>query len=111
MLDRSNVDLDEIAIPLDDHSDFARWWIDVDTGEVWAWSSGSDDNPHFDPEVRHEARFIEPLPSSVGYRDMEEFIARCRDPRAAALLGRVTIFQFTWAQGRASNVREEIANP
>lgn len=88
MLDLSTVDLDEIATALDDHSDYANWWIDSDTGEVWRWSSESDDDAQFDPDLRSGAQFIEPLPPSVGYHDMEDFIARVPDRRTAELLDR-----------------------
>ena len=88
MLDLSTVDLGEIAEALDDHSDYGRWWIDAGTGEVWLWSGDEDDDAEFDPDLRPGARSIEPLPSSVGYRDMEDFIARVPDRRAADLLER-----------------------
>ncbi len=88
MLDLSTVDLDEIAEALDDHSDYGRWWIDADTGEVWLWSGDVDDDAEFDPELRPGARAIEPLPSAVGYADMEDFIARVADRRPADLLAR-----------------------
>ncbi len=71
MLDLSSVDLDEIAQALDHHSDYGRWWIDADTGEVWLWSGDGDDDAAFDPDLRPGARAIEPLPSAVGYADME----------------------------------------
>lgn len=88
MLDLSTVDLDEIAEALDDHTDYGRWWIDADTGEVWLWSGDVDDDAEFDPDLRPGARAIEPLPSSAGYADMEDFIARVLDRRAADLLER-----------------------
>lgn len=88
MLDLSSVDLDEIATALDDHSEYCSWWIDPNTGEVWPWSPDSEDDSQFDPERRPGARLIEPLPSSVGYQDMEDFIARVPDRRAADLLDR-----------------------
>lgn len=88
MLDLSTVVLDEIAMALDDHSFDASWWIDADTGEVWRRSEDSDDDPQFDPERRPNARCIQPLSSSVGYHDMEDFIERVPDRRAAELLDR-----------------------
>ena len=88
MLDLSRVDLGDLATALDDHSDFGRWWIDADTGEVWLWWGDVDDDAGFDPDLRPGAQSIEPLPSSVGYRDMEDFIARVPDRRAADLLER-----------------------
>ncbi len=88
MLDLSRVDLGDVATALDDHSDFGRWWIDADTGEVWLWSGEAEERADFDPELRPGARSIDPLPSSVGYRDMEDFITRVTDRRAADLLER-----------------------
>jgi predicted nucleotidyltransferase len=88
MLDLSTVDLEEIATALDDHSYDGSWWIDAQTGEVWYWRGEDDDDPDFDPDRRADARPIEPLPSSVGYGDMEDFIADVPDRRAADLLGR-----------------------
>ncbi len=88
MLDLSRVDLGDAATALDDHSDSGRWWIDADTGEVWLWSGDVDEEAAFDPELRPGARSIDPLPFSVGYRDMEDFIARVPGRRAADLLER-----------------------
>lgn len=86
MLDLSTIDLEEVAIALDDHSYQHGWWVDADTGEVWLWSRDGDDDPQLDPDLRPGARFIEPLPPNVGYEDMEDFIARVPDRRAADLL-------------------------
>lgn len=88
MLDLSTVDLGEIASSLDDHSDHRSWWIDAETGEVWSWSDEADDDPEFDPDLRPGAHVITPLPSAVGYRDMEDFIAGVSDRLAGDLLGR-----------------------
>ncbi len=88
MLDLSAVDLDELATALEDHSYEGGWWIDAGTGEVWYWRGEEDDDPEFDPDRRNDARSIEPLPSSEGYADMEDFIARVADRRAADLLER-----------------------
>ena len=88
MLDLSAVELEEIATALDDHSYDGSWWIDAQTGEVWYWRGEDDDDPDFDPDRRADARLIEPLPSSVGYGDMEDFIADVPDRRAADLLVR-----------------------
>ena len=87
MLDLSTVDLGDIAVALEDHSYEGGWWLDADTGEVWRWHGDSDDDPAFDPEGRRDARRIEPLPSSVGYGDMVDFVAGVPDRRTASLLG------------------------
>ncbi len=88
MLDLPAVDLGEIATALEDQSYEGGWWIDAETGEVWYWRGEEDDDPEFDPDRRDDARPIEPLPSSEGYGDMEDFIARVADRRAADLLER-----------------------
>jgi hypothetical protein len=84
MLDPEQVDLADLALALEDHSADHRWWFDPQTGAV---------------EPRFDARFgednataglvsIEPVPTGVGYADMEDFVARVRDPRAHHLLER-----------------------
>jgi predicted nucleotidyltransferase len=88
MLDLSAVDLGEIATALEDHSYDGSWWIDATTGAVWYWRGEEDDDAEFDPDAREDARRIDPLPSSEGYGDMEDFIARLSDRRAADLLDR-----------------------
>lgn len=90
MLDLSEIDLDDVVMALEDHSDFgSSWWIDGDTGEVWMWSPDLDlDGDEFDPEERADPRRIDPLPSQVGYADMEDFIERVGDRHAADLLDR-----------------------
>jgi Uncharacterised protein family (UPF0158) len=84
MLDPEQIDLADLALALEDHSRDHRWWFDPTTGDV---------------EPRFEARFgedgpatgliaVEPLSTSVGYADMEDFVGRVRDPRAHHLLER-----------------------
>lgn len=87
MLDLSTVDLDLLTVGLDDHSYAGSWWIDAKTGEVWYWGEDEDDAA-FDPDERDDARRIDPLPSSEAYGDMEDFVARVPDRRAADLLER-----------------------
>lgn len=88
MLDLGKIDLSSIAEALEDHSDETTWWFDPGTGEVESWSayfSSEEEEQH--PGDRGLI-LIEPLPSGVGYRDMEDFIARVRDPRSRDLLQR-----------------------
>ena len=84
MLDPEQLDLADLALALEDHSRDHKWWFDPGSGAV---------------EPRFEARFgedhaaaglisIEPVPTGVGYADMEDFVARVRDPRAHHLLER-----------------------
>ena len=90
MLDLERVDLAELAEALEDHSDFTEWWFHPATGEIEPWT---DDMPEaVDPDLAHpEERgfvFIQPLDSSEGYRDLQDFTALVRDPRARDLLER-----------------------
>jgi hypothetical protein len=84
MLDPEQVDLADLALALEDHSRDHKWWFDRASGAV---------------EPRFEARFgendaagglvsIEPVPTGIGYADMEDFVSRVRDPRAHHLLER-----------------------
>jgi hypothetical protein len=88
MLDPEQVELADLALALEDHSEEHRWWLDADTGAV---------EPHFagDPEaaqfVETEGRrliLVEPLPTAIGYGDMQDFIACVREPRTRELLER-----------------------
>jgi hypothetical protein len=88
MLDLSTVDLGMLVMALEDHSHDGSWWIDAQTGEVWYWRNDEDDDAAFDPVERDDVRPIDPLPSHEGYGDMEDFIARVGDRRAADLLDR-----------------------
>jgi Nucleotidyltransferase domain/Uncharacterised protein family (UPF0158) len=88
MLDLSTVDLGMLVMALEDHSFEGSWWVDAETGEVWYWRDDEDDDAAFDPAERGDVRRIDPVPSREGYGDMEEFIARVPDRRAADLLER-----------------------
>ena len=87
MLDLETIDLGELAAALEDHSDEHSWWIDPGTGEIVLWSDYMEeqDEPHPDLRGLHP---IEPIPSHEAYADMEEFIARVKEPRARELLER-----------------------
>lgn len=112
MLDLSAFDLDSLEDALHDHSadEFGvEWLIDPATGQVYLWTSDTgidgenpvdlDDLEHLDP--------IEPLPSWVGYRDMEDFVEGISDEQAArrlanALGGRGSFRRFGDAMHRES---------
>lgn len=89
MLDVSAIGISSLAEALEDHSAETTWWLDSATGVIRPQSEGLSliEEGEEDPEKRGWI-FIEPVPSSAGYGDMEDFIARVRDPRAADLLGR-----------------------
>lgn len=86
MLELARVDMGALSEALEDHSYDSSWWLDPQTGEVEMY------HPDLQGEVEHpQGRgfvFVEPLPSSDGYRDMEDFIALVPDRRAGDLLAR-----------------------
>jgi predicted nucleotidyltransferase len=69
---------------LEDHSYESSWWIDPETGAVEFWGDGSEGLP---PEQRGW-RCVDPVPSRDAYGDLEDFVARVADRRAADLLER-----------------------
>lgn len=79
MLLPEQVDLSDLALALEDHTAGHRWWLEPATGRV----EPRFDDPLQDPGGPHPGGLIpiEPLPTPVGYRDMEEFVDRVRDPR------------------------------
>jgi Uncharacterised protein family (UPF0158) len=86
LLDPENVDLADLALALEDHSEQHIWWFDPVTGETAPRFSSDGEEPAPDPGDRLIC--VDPLPSSVGYADMEDFIAGVRDPRARDRLER-----------------------
>lgn len=89
MLDVANIDLATLAEALEDHSGDTEWWFDPRSGQVEPWSSDhSLDDPDEEGPDERDLVMVFPLPSAIGYRDMEDFVARVRDPRARDLLRR-----------------------
>jgi hypothetical protein len=84
-LDLSAVDLADVALALEDHSEDQTWRFDPVDGTVAPFFSSSLEQPG-DQSAADELIAIEPLPSAVGYRDMEDFAVRVRDPQARELL-------------------------
>jgi len=83
VLDLSAIDLDMLVTALQDGESAGSWCIDAETGEVLfrdPYLDGGIDDEHRD------LRCIDPLPSSVAYRDMEDFIAAVPDRRLAERL-------------------------
>jgi Uncharacterised protein family (UPF0158) len=79
------VDLADLALALEDHSDEHTWWFDPATGTLEPRFAGDIGNP---PDADAGLIRVDPLPSEVGYRDMEDFAARVREPRTRDLLER-----------------------
>jgi uncharacterized protein (UPF0332 family)/predicted nucleotidyltransferase len=75
-----DIDLADLALALEDHSDEHGWTIDADSGAI---------QTHFGPPDGGVA--IDPLPVAVGYGDMEDFVAYVRDVQARDLLERAIV--------------------
>jgi predicted nucleotidyltransferase len=91
VLDLKRVDLGELAYALDDHSDFTEWWFHPETGEIEPWSAdmpAAVNDPDLDHPEERGFIFIEPVLSNESYKDLEDFTALVRDPRARDLLER-----------------------
>jgi hypothetical protein len=87
MLDPEKVDLADLALALEDHSDEHMWWLDPRSGRVeprFVRTLGGES----DGEGAGELIRVEPLPAEVGYGDMEDFVGYVRDARARNLLER-----------------------
>jgi hypothetical protein len=84
MLDLGGIDVEEIATALADQMDYEhRWLFDPQTGQVAFWTSdtGIDgENPVELDEL--DLIRIDPIPSYVWYRDMEDFAAGVTDGAA-----------------------------
>lgn len=101
MLDLERFDLDEIATALADQTDYEhRWLIDPRTGETVFWTSelGIDGQNPVDLDEL-DLVVVDPLPSSVWYRDMADFAERvtdetCRRRLARALDGKGAFRRF-----------------
>ena len=85
MLDLSAINLADLALALEDHSEDQTWRFDPVDGTVAPFFSSSPGQPGYESAME-DLIAIEPLPSAVGYRDMEDFVARVRDPHARELL-------------------------
>jgi hypothetical protein len=79
------VDLADLALALEDHSDEHAWWFDPATGKLEPRFAGDLGTPL---EGGDRLIRVDPLPSAVGYGDMEDFAARVREPRTRDLLER-----------------------
>jgi hypothetical protein len=84
----AQVDIADLALALEDHSEEHSWWFDPATGAVDPRFVDDLDDPPFSPGTERRLILVEPLPSAVGYADMEDFVARIREPRTRDLLER-----------------------
>lgn len=90
MLDLKAVDLQSLCEALEDNSYEHEWWLDPKTGavEIWSTDSGLWEEAEEEHPADRDWIHVQPIGSREGYADMEDFIARVRDPRARELLER-----------------------
>ena len=81
------VDLADLALALEDHSDEHVWLLDAATGTVEARFR----SPVAGTSAGADAVVVEPLPAAIAYADMEDFAAHVRDVRARDLLERAIV--------------------
>lgn len=86
----SEIALDELAMALDDHGDWAEWWFDPATGKailsIDPAMSGIDDDLDTDDMIQ-----ISPRPSRAAYEAMVEFADAVADLRTRDLLQRALV--------------------
>ncbi|RSN66050.1 hypothetical protein DMH01_06900 [Amycolatopsis sp. WAC 04182] len=90
MLDLEKFDLGDIAMALQDQTDYDYFHlVDPRTGEMGLWTrdGGIDGRNPLDLDDV-DLTVIEPLPSSVWYQDMADFAAGLSDERAGERLSR-----------------------
>jgi Uncharacterised protein family (UPF0158) len=88
MLDPERVDLADLALALEDHSEEHSWWLDTATGTVEPHFAGEVEAPQFPDSDGRRLVLVKPLPPAVGYGDMADFVACVREPRTRDLLER-----------------------
>lgn len=90
MLDLDHIDLEDLCHALEDHSGEMSWWLDPESGKLHLFGDGMWDGEDVgrDFEPPPGLRRVEPMESRDSYRDLEEFTARVREPRARELLER-----------------------
>jgi len=90
MLELSSLDLGDIAVALEDQTNYEhQWLINPQTGEIVFWTSecGIDGQTPVDLDDLDLA-CIHPLPSWVWYQDMADFAEGITDDRAGRRLAR-----------------------
>jgi hypothetical protein len=88
MLDPEQVDLADLALALEDHSEEHSWWLDAGTGRVEPRFAGDLEAAQFVETAGRRLILVEPLPTSIGYGDMQDFVGCIREPRIRELLER-----------------------
>ena len=85
MVELDKIDLSALSEALEDHGLEHSWWFDPETGETVYRSEYELDDAE---DAARRLIAIEPLESSEGYGDMEDFAAGVSDARARDLLAR-----------------------
>jgi Uncharacterised protein family (UPF0158) len=88
VLDPEQVDLANLALALEDHSEKHSWWLDPTTGVVASRSAGESGADGSAESDRPRRIPVEPLPPAIGYGDMKDFVACVREPRTRDVLER-----------------------
>lgn len=90
VLELSSLDLEQIAIALEDQTDYEhRWLINPETGEIVYWTSDTGIDGHTPVDLDElDLVCIDPLPSWIWYQDMADFAETISDERAGRRLAR-----------------------
>lgn len=84
------VDLAQLAMALESHDPGLEWFLDRETGEVFPVTEGIRELDEGRAEALEEGSdrylFIEPRPSSEGFRPMAEFAASVAEPKVRQAL-------------------------
>lgn len=83
------IDLDELCWALNsrDPLGLGSHWLNLETGEVRFVSEDlAPDEAGEDPRDDDRWLRVDPIPSSVGFRIMEDFVEQCADARLARVL-------------------------
>ena len=90
VLELSSLDLEQIAIALEDQTDYEhRWLINPETGEIVCWTSDTGIDGHTPVDLDElDLVCIDPLPSWIWYQDMADFAETITDERAGRRLVR-----------------------
>lgn len=86
MLDPEQVNLADLCVALEDNALEHQWWLDPGSGELELRSEYADRDAELEHPDDRGFVLVEPIGSREGYRDMEDFAQRARDPRARELL-------------------------
>jgi predicted nucleotidyltransferase len=87
MLELHQIDLNDLAEALEDHSEWHSWWLDPRSGTIELWAEDALGDEGTQPGGLGWVA-VEQIESREGYGDMVEFVEAVSDPRAHDLLAR-----------------------